>query len=119
KDSNSPKELEEQLTKVKSSGINLQLPMPTEILNSKPLQTSGVNSGRKWSKKPPERRNPQVSQPKLINCPFSASAYFKKKANHWKLTVSNPNKNHHHTLQRSNRRLTHDIYEGVKNLGDS
>ncbi|KNZ48682.1 uncharacterized protein VP01_548g1 [Puccinia sorghi] len=42
----------------------------------------------------------------LINCPFAASAYFQKKANHWKCTFSNPNHNHHHSLDPTVNSLT-------------
>ena len=67
------------------------------------------------------RKLPNVTR--LINCPFAASAYFQKKANHWNFTVSNPNHNHHHSLDPTahteNRKLTHDLYEEMKKLGDA
>ncbi|KNZ49952.1 uncharacterized protein VP01_4675g2 [Puccinia sorghi] len=55
----------------------------------------------------------------LINClikfPFSVSAYFQKKANHWRFSVSNPNNNHQKFLDPTahlfNRRLTDESYE--------
>ena len=67
------------------------------------------------------RKNPNVTR--LIDCPFAASAYFQKKANHWKFTVSNPTHNHEHSLDPTahteNRRLTADLYEEMKKLGDA
>ena len=68
-----------------------------------------------------DTRDPNVTR--LIDCPFSASAYFQKKANHWKFSVSNPHHNHQPSLDptahTANRRLTEDIYEEMKKLGDS
>ncbi|PLW20325.1 hypothetical protein PCANC_08498 [Puccinia coronata f. sp. avenae] len=64
---------------------------------------------------------PTVSR--LINCPFRATAYFQKKKDHWKFTVTNPAHNHASSLNPSahtaNRQLTASLFEEQKKLGDA
>jgi hypothetical protein len=66
-------------------------------------------------------RLPKVSR--LINCPISASAYFQKKKDHWRFSVSNPAHNHPSSLNPSahtaNRQLTDSIFEEMKKLGNA
>jgi hypothetical protein len=60
---------------------------------------------------------------RLINCPFSASAYFQKKKDHWRFSVSNPAHNHPSSLNpaahTANRQLTDSLFEEMKKLGDA
>ncbi|PLW38248.1 hypothetical protein PCASD_19196 [Puccinia coronata f. sp. avenae] len=67
------------------------------------------------------RPPPRVTR--LINCPSSALAYFHTKVGHWKFKVKNPNHNHNHTLEpaahTANRRLTKELYEEMKKLGNA
>jgi hypothetical protein len=59
----------------------------------------------------------------LINCPFCATAYFQKKNDHWKFTVTDPAHNHASSLNPSahtaNRQLTASLFEEMKKLGDA
>ena len=60
---------------------------------------------------------------RLIDFPFSTSAYFQKKKKVWRFTVKNPAHNHTPSLyaaaHTTNRKLTPSLYDKMKKLGDA
>lgn len=58
-----------------------------------------------------------------MNCPFEATLYYHKKANHWKFVVKNSSHNHHPSgsaaAHTSNRKLSARLYQEMNQLSDA
>lgn len=58
-----------------------------------------------------------------MNCPFEATLYYHKKANHWKFVVKNSSHNHHPSgsaaAHTANRKLSARLYQEMNQLSDA